>query len=572
MKRPLLIIVLSCLFYLTKAQVPEFNFDVPTQGLCYDSVTTLLGWENWTAYHTLDNTWYGPLDSSYCISTRMEDDLLIRLQMEELDISRPVYLKWSAPDSLVLNHNALYLFQTYSDLLYTALGQNNFCEEDNFCNGVFAEIQIPSNPLDTTNTPIIRRYFEEFLYDEYGCDYNFSFCFPTEYFENGNILRSILFKYDFSANVSDQDFFISNLAITDLEGCTNILTQETMPEFYNDLNEYMLLPTISDCMAISDFCFFIKPGYALWMGEGIPSDTNRHYIDLFPIPNSTQQEDIQLIIPYDNNLTLQPFTYFRGGLIEGSDSVRHNLTIINEGMMCLNQFIDVVIGPEYKYIHNPGASVHFQSGRACMQVSGGGEMILRENAKFLYGDNGNGILAVYGNSKIILEEGSELILNNKLLIEDHDSLDYRTTVDVYMNKASRLYFGNQFRLVNFSRDENVKVIIHLNGGVLDFSGLSDEERRHFEVRYPEETQELAVIAVYGNPVDESLDFAFHSRTSGKTELRIYSMDGKLMKDLNYLATAGFNNVNYNTGSLPNGQYTLNISNGRVQTSFQFLKQ
>jgi hypothetical protein len=316
----------------------------------------------------------------------------------------------------------------------------------------------------------------------------------------------------------------------------------------------------------------MKPNLAMWSGEGIPADTNRYYIDLLPIPNSTEQQNMEFVIPYEGSLTMQPFTYFRGGLLEGSDSVRHNLTIINEGMMCLNNFIDVVIGEDNHYIHQPGASVHFQSGRACMQISGGGNMTISKNAKFLYGDNGNGVLAAYGNGRIFLQEGAELILNNKLMIEDHDNLDYGTTVDIYMDKASRLSFGKQFRLVNFSRDENVKVVIHLNGGILDFSGLSEEERRHFEVRYPEESQNLAVIAVYGNPVDESLDFSFHSKTSGKTEVQIYSVDGKLVKDMNYSSIEGFNNISINTGNLPAGQYTLNISNGIAQTSFQFLKQ
>ena len=572
MKKTLLLICLFLSINHLKAQVPEFNFSTPTQGLCFDSVTTLLGWENWTAYHTLDNTWDGPIDSSYCISTRVDGDSWIQIQLSEVDLIRPVYLKWNAPDSVVLNPDALYFFETTSDIGLTGLNMNNFCEGDNFCNGVFTEIQIPSDPLDTSNTPILRRYFEEFMYCDFGCGYNFSYCFPTEYFETGNILKQVVFKYDFSSNNSSVVFYMTDAAITDVSNCSNFLTEEVMPSYNWGGNYYEIGWDYTECIELGGWCYSMKPNIALWSGEGIPSDTNRYYIDLYPIPNSPVQQEITLVISYDRSLTMQPFAYFRGGLLEGSDSVRHNLTLINEGMMCLNNFIDVVVGPGDQYIHKPGASVHFQSGRACMQLSGDAAMTITKNAKFLYGDNGNGVLAVYGNSTITLEEGAELILNNKLMIEDHDSLDYGTTVDVYMNKASRLSFGNKFRLVNFSRDENVKVLIHLNGGVLDFSGLSEEERRHFEVRYPEETQELAVIAVYGNPVDESLDFAFHSKGSGNSELRIYSVDGRLVKDLNYSTIAGFNNVNCNIGSLPAGQYTLNISHGNDQTGFQFLKQ
>lgn len=103
----------------------------------------------------------------------------------------------------------------------------------------------------------------------------------------------------------------------------------------------------------------------------------------------------------------------------GSDSVRHQFTLSDDGGdICLN-FIDLIFngGDEFRYACG---SLTMNHPMSCMQFRAGSALRVQEGATLHYGNNGAGMLVICANSTIVLERNSTLVLDAILQIGECD--------------------------------------------------------------------------------------------------------------------------------------------------------
>ncbi len=570
MKKKLLILI-SIFPILSFAQAELWNYQNPTTEVCYDGLTNIQNLENWSAYQTVDGFWNSPVDSAICID--VAGNSYIEIPYSQADLSRPVYLKLRNMPTMTLAENAAYMFHWMTtEMSELDLFNINYCDGQ-LCDGVRLGISVPDS--DTTNT--MRWYTQEFfIYDApwNACGVEFAFCFPTEYFVLGNELKELVFQLNFESAPIDNSFIIESAHIGKMETfCTQTVTESNISNFNWKENTYQFGGNWEWCdIENGTFgCPGAVPYLVAWQGTGFPSESNKYYFELAPALNAATQQTITIEVDEFSTLQLQPFTYFRGALVEGDDSLRHLLDYQNYGEICIGQYLDAIIQGGGHYVHHEGSNVSFMSGRSCMQYNRDASMVVKENASFIYGPHGQGILATYGGSNIYLEKNTELNINCKIIIANHTPIYENENVNIYASQGSKLIFGSQCQLENWSIDHSVKWIIHSNGAYIDLTALDDDEKKHIEIIYDHQPQ-IQVLNVFGNPVHNDLTFSFHNQTDSPVNYEVLDMEGRKVQGGVFNAPKGYVLAKVETQTLNKAIYILRLWQTNQTAEIKFVKQ
>lgn len=497
-----------------QSSLGTFNFYSNTPDTC-GSGMEINRPEHFIAYQTLDNTQDGAIDPTTCVDWSNQG-----LVLEGADLSRPVFIRL-VDFELQLPPNRLIQFYLDAISLQASnldidIGNQDYCF-DGLCSGLEVEIQIPNEEGDGFDTRKWQQEFsvqpfdEEDFYNETGMwlESDFGFCVPTEAFEVQE-LQDVVFKFMIEPGTSilylgvfriSSEQLIQNI---DNSNVSNYLNQSGYEFTYNG-NE-----------SSEDYIFRFDQG-------GYPSDNNRSYIEFEPFENPNEEQLINLFFDQYSTFTADPHTYLRGTLVEGEDSIRHSLSIINDGaVFCFNSYYDVIIQEGWSYTHRSGI-LDLQGGRACMQLNEGGKMIV-EDDYLHYGKVGQGMYALYGGSSILLEENAHLYFDGKLLLANHQWDDEFIPVVMTLEQGAKLSFSEFAKLDNLTLDGQTKLLIYNRGGVIDLTNLSEQERASIEI--VEEAVVTKHITLLGNPVQENGMLDFMLFEDGPATIRVIDFNGK----------------------------------------------
>lgn len=501
----------------------------------FDTLQTVQYPEGWIIYQTLDGNWDGPVDSTRCISAELVGVFgSIRIHLGQIDPEEPLFLRARASILTDLNDfgiNNLNQADVYS-FVTTPSATPVFgtgCVQD-LCTGLIIGIETPGDTRFHTGVSSGNNFPQTTL--------DFSTCFPTEYF-SGQRLKELILKYTFPADaVLDGEYLhVNYLGISELSippglvsavkaGTSNInaITGEY------DVNVSEAAP------------FSFTDNYLLqYTAPTFPSAQNPSFVIGSIDPNSSEQETINLTVSQFQVLEIQPFTYLAGDLVAGSDSLRHQVNLVNEGGdLCLN-FVDFVVGGGDEYRHRSG-SINMNNAFSCMKFVDGSALRVMQGATLHYGNAGTGMLALCANSSIILERDATLLFDGILnLAECNDALPPQ---QIYMDlpPGARLAFTDRARLTNrFSQGQQMLLNVRMLGGTLDDAALAPEDRALIRRIYPEPAPVFADnVSVAPNPFADVLTLRYLSAGAEKITVRWADMNGRIAGEQQLAAEKGMN--------------------------------
>jgi len=517
---------------------------------------------DWLVYQTQDGLWGGPVDSSRCISVEEAASFgSIYISLDQVDPVKPLFLRFESalPSDIPLEPNSMFsaaaCINFYPDTFLLSTGTN--CAEG-ICSGMFIGIAIPDSNWVMNGAT---RY-QTALANKSGILCNIESCFPTEDFEE-QYLRRLILKFSFppGADLSGKGLYLTYLLVKPIIwGAPGMIFEaKAFPQHLSG-NEYNI--PISEA---SDPGFFFN--YLMrYNAPTYPSPQHQAYVEAVPVPNTATAKTINLIVNPFETLEIQPYTNFRGALVAGSDSVRHNANLVNMGAdFCLN-FIDLIFSGGDEYRHG-GGNITMNHPRSCMQFRDGSKIRVLEGASLHYGNEGAGMLMVCADAGIALERNATLVMNGMLSLSECNDSPMPQFVELDLPVGAKLIFTENAVLTNqFSQFQQTKLRVRMLGGTVDDSALSPAEKALILREYPEPSPVFEDnIQVYPNPFHDRPSLNYLAAEQETVRLKWFSLDGSLLLEERLNAEKGINEW-YLEGPQNAGVYLLVLEGGKGRTA------
>jgi Secretion system C-terminal sorting domain len=542
--------LISSFLMLHSGAQAQFDFNEPEMQTCADGETQVQSYVGWQAYQTLDGTHNGPLDPEHCINLGDLSGMAI-ITESEIDVTKPVFIHWHGASPIPLQANQLYAINLYNSSNGLDLYSIDYCD-DGVCQGYIVKTRVPDDPSDADAEPEVRTYTQEFGPSTMMGLEIAPMCLASEYFSTTNEITDLYFKLLFEPGFGTyqmQGGYLEEIWLAQVIDTQSIIWYQSLP------NEYYLW----------DFNFLV-----LHDETSFPNLENITYLEVGPYPNVAEVTNVLLSVQPQASLSFQPFTAVRGTLVEGSADQRHTVTLINNGgEFCINSWFELVFGPQHSLIYNAG-KMNMAWG-SCLRFEPNSTLQVGTNAALHYGEQGMGMLAMQSGSKIVLEPGAKIVMDNALRLFNAEWQTEPEDIHIYLNEGNSLVFGNYASIDNVSDNEQMKLVVHLNGGYVDITHLSEESLRHIEFVYPEQNESMALLAVLGNPAAHSFNFQMHTQQQGKGVIHMIDAMGKIVAEYAVNFTEGFNQLQLDVQALAEGTYTMQLQAGNDQLSTRWIK-
>jgi hypothetical protein len=526
-----------------------------------DPEVTIQTYAGWEAYQTVDDTWDGPREAGVCIDLAHPPGSppQARIDFDQTILPRPVFLRvlLDSASALSLASDNQYAIELSGfPLAGTTLAGGDQCSEG-LCSGVMCAVRIP----DSLGTGTDLRWYQSSV-GEGMFSSPYSICVPTERFEE-NALRELIFKFTPATDAPGQSYRLLYIEAVDLEmqGSLFQLHQEDVEQFRTGPATYQFYPQFEHNFLV------------MYEDTTYPGPANVSYLDLPPVPNTATPTPVTAILQSFTGFNFQPYTQLRGGSLLGNDSLFHPLTVVNNGAdLCLAYYIvELVWGPGDRYVHQQG-HVEFAGNLSCFMFLPGSTLEVAPGSTFHYGRDGRGMLALIDGSTLRIGNGGELAMHGTLVIREAPGDTLPRDLHLTLGPGQRLRFAPGSRIHNaLSIDARMKLVVTLDGGSIDISGLSAEDREKVVlVELPgEEWSELRLL---GNPVGDELVLAFAVRGTGRLQLRAVDGLGRLVLAHSEVVVPGENRVSLPVYRLGHGVHLLEaILNGERRV-VRFVKE
>lgn len=538
--------ILLALLLLISTSV--FCQNIPYYG-SYAAVDTTCAWnedvvfvttKGWTAYQTIEDTYNGTIDSSICITLKIDETYGgISFVFDEIDTTRSLYIKadLNEGNKIALDSNSIY--QAYEgffdpfDFIKTGIDCN-----DLICSGIILGIEIP----DSNMTDITKRFqfFNKSTFDG-------GFCFATEKFE-------IQYLTDYIIKLTFQNISVDTLKrwanpFTEMSYNITNITDLTNATGYYDGSDYNI-----SGYDIIDY----TTGLLTYNDPFYPSPDHVDYIDVTPNPNPSVVTNINININSYNTLLMQPYVQLRGGFVEG-DTLRHTVNLVNNGGTFCLSIAEMVFNGNTNYIFNSG-KIEMYSPLACIMFKNGAALKVSDNAHFDYGIKGVGVLGFRSGGTLEIGNNASMQINNRVsLISEPNS---ELTGDIYMNlnSGSTLIFGDGASITNDAKSASgAHLCIYMNGGILNTDALSAESRQLIRLIYPNASADKnEEIQIFPNPVTQTFTAEIQSIENKTGVIQITNMLGVVLMQKNVVLTPGLNAIKMDISSLNNQVYLVNL--------------
>ncbi len=525
----------------------------------FDSTVFINQTSFWLIYQTLNGKWNGEIDSSRCISVEeVGNDLEIALH--QIDPEKPLFIKSLMNDAnkdfLESNtlHYPAFVIRLSDDAI---INLNEDCEND-LCTGLTVGIEIP----DSTGFETDLRIYKSTA-TQASSKVRAEMCIATEKFDE-NYLKEFVFKVTFI----NQDLDDGWLRL-------RYVYNEEFPTVWEDYRVYDLpiAESLYDGMSYNatlyDFSLYGGNMLLMYTGTTYPSSEHISFVEAHLLSNKPTQETINIYINEYETLVYQPFTQLRGGLTEGSDSLRHIVNLINNGAnLCMYGIIDFAFEGPTHYIHN-GGQVEFHGATSCMIFKNGGTLNVGENTTFHYGNGGEGMLAISEGSTINIGKGGTLVIDNHMVLKSNGNKENQQ-VFMELNPGCALRFDENAKLSHVGLNPEMRLNVYMNGGVLDDHLLMEAERQLINKIYPEPNKQNN-FKISPNPTIGPLKVSMVLKNKGDFNFQIIDINGKIIQSFNKSAQKGFNEFNLDLNEIPNGLYFLRVESHELVASQKFIK-
>jgi len=531
-------------------ELPNENFQNPQVVPCpADSSQQVLGFEEWQAYQTVNDIWNGQIDTNICLYIGQNaGDATI--DFSEADTSRKVFIR-SVMDSNsyvpLAPHSVYHLADLISLPSGMVLDTSANCP-NSICSGAITVVEVP----DSTGNGKTTREYRGSLTNDWISSRNFKTCFASEKFSDQKLVEHIMcFK------VSDYD------VVDQLQVNTS--------GFINwGPSDYPLNDTTIEQVRTSQFEFSLFDSYnyiVSYQDTTYPSPDSLSFLDLHAMPNVSTQETIEFSIYA--GLHYELFTQFRGGEILG-DTIRHYINIINWGEQCMPDWVELVFdnGDRLTFA---GGMIEMGGPTSCFQFGSGGTLAVADNATFRYGAPGRGILALRTGAEVEIGRDAELIIYNKLYLQEYWEETQSQNIEMTLGPGSHLTFAPGACIDNSnSIGQNMKLVVYLDGGTVDLNGLSPTDRDKVIVKRLAQESEMA-LTVFGSIASDRLEIELLTRSVETAELNIFSSNGAYIKSVSKVLEKGPNRIMLDLSGMANGLYILEAIYGDRKETARFVK-
>lgn len=569
MKKTFLLLVLLCHSVLALSQfltVPGFS-QIEQIPCPFDANATIAQPLGWRLYQTTSGNWEGPVDSTRCISvTKVSGNA--QVDLGQLNPTEPLFVRARLdifPPLSPFEANYVYSFLS-SVQCDTALLQFDplACNQD-LCTGVFLGIAIP----DAAGNPGAATRFQTGFFSPYSTvSLNCSTCFPTEYFFDQR-LREVILKFTFKPGV--------------------VLAGKTLRLDFANLDPTFSPPGLVTAVNATPFQFvgnntfevniqdaadpggFFVQNFLLHYDETTyPSAPFPSYVEGQPMPNLPTPQTINLVVDPFQTLDIQPYVYLRGGLVENSSTLRHQLNLVNlGGDICLN-FTDVIFeGGEYRH---GGGRLDMNNAFSCFQFRKNSALRVLEGATLRYGNQGAGMLALCAGSALVLERDATLVVDCLMNLAECD--DALPPQQLYMDlpPGARLVFTDKAWLTNrFSQNREMRLNVRMLGGTIDDTALDAEERALIRRIYPEPAPDFTKnVQVYPNPFATEIQLQYLAAQDEVLQLVWTDIQGRVVLEESRPAQRGINVCQVQAPQMA-GFYTLHVQGQTGSAVLKLLK-
>lgn len=513
----------------------QYFFEYDTLLCPFDGNKTVVYPRGWYVYQTTDGAWDGPVDSTRCISVEPYGGQS-RIDLDQIDPAEPLFIRAKSsgfaglPD-LPLNQLFNAFVNSYVSDVSAKPVLGTGCVQD-LCTGIYIGIAVPGPMRIQTGVTL------DWGPTETGLD--LITCFPSEYF-GGQQLNELILKYTFPATseLAGKYLHVQSVELADVFWPAGLVSEiDVDASHYNtSTGEY----DINVAAAVTNGGFFFDNFILQYTAPTFPSVQDPSYVIGSVNPNSTEQEVINLVVDPFQVLEIQPFTYLAGALAAGSDTLRHQVNLVNNGGdICLN-FVDFVVSDGDEFRHG-GGSLYMNSAFSCMQFRDESALRVLEGATLHYGNNGTGMLALCAGSTIALERDATLIVDGILNMSECNDLIAPQQLYMDLPPGSKLVFTENARLTNrFSQGQHMLLNVRMLGGALDDGALAAEDRELIRRIYPEPSPQFADnVSFAPNPFAEVFVVQY---VAGKTEtvaLRWTDISGRIAGQQTLHAVRGLN--------------------------------
>lgn len=544
----------------SQSYLTNFN-SLSTQPCPYDPTQTVSFPSGWIIYQTLDGTWDGAVDVSRCISAEAVPGGDLQIDLGQINPDEPLFVR-ALPSELSgigeLPVNALMVVDFFMGAGPVALGST--CVED-ICSGVLMGIDVGVPGAMRIHTGLIPDNF-----------YEIHSCFPTEYFP-GQHLRELILKITFLPGSDLTGHYVNLYGITLEQSYSGVGLVSAIEASSGNYNAATQEYDVSAFEASNGSGGFGDQYLMVYTAPTFPSLQNPSYVTGNVNPPSAQQQTINLDVDEYQTLEIQPFTQIRGELVEGSDSIRHLVNLVNNGSdFCVN-FLDLIFSGGNQYRHGKGGRLTMNNSFSCFQFRKGSALRVMEGATLEYGNNGSGMLAICANSGIILERNATLVVDAILNIAECDNALPPSHIYVDLPKGAQLIFTENAHLTNrFSQGQQMELRVRMLGGTLDDSRLSAQDRALIRRIYPEPSADFAAnFAVSPNPFDQTPRLSYLSENAEELTLQWISLEGKVLSTAQLSAQSGSNEWELPNTPTGAGCYGLRVGNGHKNTVLKVIK-
>ncbi len=454
----------------------------------------------------------------------------------------PVFIEIKADDSLFVQPNTMFTI-------------NNFFSQ--FISQFTMVFEVPSKEGDDTtklytslDTPI----------HDYSNLYFGDKCIITDNFKFIK-LKSVILKYEFNDFVQSA-YIPSQISLSKLYNQVNI-DHITIPEEFKLDTSYLV--DFSYLKFGNNSSNYDAGFLVLHDSTSYPAPDHITFVDVDLAENKTEQYKISLSCSIMNTLSYQRFTSLRGGLIEGSTEIRHPLEIIQDQTDFCMTAIEVLLTKGTTFTYKSG-NISFNSKSSCFLFDSGSTFKIDKDAHLIYGNNENGMIALADNSEIKLEANAALEINNIMVLLPNKKDSHAT---LHLKKGTSFSFGKngQIRKSIKNIQNNISLDIYMEGGHLDLSNLSHEEKNLIHLIYPKAKNTLSEnIQLHGNLIEDNISFSVLSNLQDDFKWSIVDINGRLIQNGQNTLEKGINYYNIDFFNHEKGIYFLVFEkNGEMVT-------
>lgn len=504
--------------YVLGQDFPTYNYlqeDMQQQSCPYDSTVNIVKPVHWEVYQTLDNSWNGTIDSTRCLGFRETMSGDWTLDLATTDPNKALFFRYQANEEIL--PNSVYIHEA-SFLTEADIQQEGECA-DEFCSGLIIDYLVYDAFRDSM---IHRQHLPPIIHER---DVN-STCFVTDNVEL-IMLANYILKFTFSNDTwSNETFTPFNFSTEKHYFEPQAITALPFPD-WSWTSDSTLEAWINNLRDINDASSYLIQQRT----DTFPDENHFTYVEAFPDFPIDRPLQLYVRIELASQLLRQPFTALRGGLVDGSDSIRHHLFVSTEWLTegCDPLPMELPIPGSTTYLFK-GGTLEFGGPQGCLMLFDGGAIAIEAEVDFTYGPRGVGLLGLGKDALISLAENSSMLIDNEVVLASANQGD-NPQAYVDLMPGSKLVFGPHSKLRRYHTDSGMFLNIRMLGGTIDDSALSVEERSLIRRVYPFVSLSHTITAkVAPNPIQAQNQLFVATKSEVPLPYQLLSMDGLVIAE------------------------------------------